>query len=291
MPSVSRCCTRSRRATCTSRRRAGGEARLSTLVTGKVIPGAAANTSAIGQGNGRTSSGGSAMRPKHSMWKGAAVLVAAVVIAACGARVDDTQVSAAGGGARTSGGASAAAQDQGVQPGEATAVGAAGTAASGSGTTGSGATGGPSTSVAATAPGDNGGATDVGVTATQISLGNISTLSGPVPGLFAGAVYGTQAWVAYQNSLGGINGRKIRLDVRDDQFDTGQNRAQTDEAIAKDFSLVGSFSLYDDAAIPEIEKAGVADLHIPLASAAQTSPNNFAVNPVKRGTPTGPWNL
>jgi ABC-type branched-subunit amino acid transport system substrate-binding protein len=142
-----------------------------------------------------------------------------------------------------------------------------------------------------TAAGDNGGATDIGITGTELRVGTIATLSGPVPGLFAGAVTGTQAWAAYQNSLGGIHGRKIKVDVRDDQFDTGQNRAQTIDAIGKDFALVGSFSLYDDAAVHEIERGNVTDIQIPLTTGLQQSPNNFAINPVRRGTPTGPWNL
>ena len=33
------------------------------------------------------------------------------------------------------------------------------------------------------------------------------------------------------------------------------------------------------------------DMFVPLATAAQNSPNNFSVNPVKRGTPSGPWEL
>ncbi|MCU1486141.1 MAG: hypothetical protein JWN67_2887, partial [Actinomycetia bacterium] len=44
----------------------------------------------------------------------------------------------------------------------------------------------------------------MGVTANQVTLGNVSTLSGPVPGLFQGAIVGAQAIVAYQNSQGGL---------------------------------------------------------------------------------------
>src|SRR5205823_2252557 len=95
---------------------------------------------------------------------------------------------------------------------------------------------------AAAAPaGGNGGATDVGVTANSITLGNVSTLTGPVPGIFAGAVYGTQAAVAYINSLGGIYGRTLKLETRDDQFDTGQNRAATIDLLGKSFAFAGSF--------------------------------------------------
>jgi len=118
-----------------------------------------------------------------------------------------------------------------------------------------------------------------------------SGAGGPVPGLFAGAVTGTQAFIAYQNSLGGVYGRKLELDVRDDQFDTGQNRAQTSDLIGKAFALIGSFSLYDDAGLPAIEQSGIPNIQVPLTQALQESPANFSINPVRRGTPLGPWNF
>ena len=228
------------------------------------------------------------------MMRGSRLFAAAAVVvvaASCGARVSDEQVRAAQ-GAGQSGGGQTSVIVGGDEPPEANSSGG-GNASGASGSTSDAAADAPS-SPAADAPvagGDNGGATDVGVTATEIALGNVSTLSGPVPGLFAGAVYGTQAWVAYQNSIGGINGRKIRLDVRDDQFDTASNRAQTIESLGKDFALVGGFSLYDDAAVPQIEKSGAAAVQIPLGPALQRSPNNFAINPVRRGSGSGPWAL
>ncbi|HEY3240069.1 MAG TPA: hypothetical protein VGL92_10930, partial [Acidimicrobiia bacterium] len=56
---------------------------------------------------------------------------------------------------------------------------------------------------AAPPAGGNGGATDVGVTADTITMGNVSDLGGPVPGLFQGGPYGTQAYFNYINSQGG----------------------------------------------------------------------------------------
>jgi ABC-type branched-subunit amino acid transport system substrate-binding protein len=230
-------------------------------------------------------------------------LIAASVVVmacACGARVSPEQVRLTQGSAKGPGTAVGAAADAGPQAaGPSATVPAAGgdapsTTVAGASTGGGTAAPGAApvaASSGATSTGDNGGATDVGLTGSQLRIGTVATLSGPVPGLFAGAVYGTQAWAAYQNSLGGINGRKISVDVRDDQFDTGQNRAQTVDAIGKDFGLVGSFSLYDDAGLREVEKAGVADIQVPLTSGLQVSPANFSINPVRRGTPLGPWQL
>jgi ABC-type branched-subunit amino acid transport system substrate-binding protein len=217
------------------------------------------------------------------------VLVALATLAGCGARVDQAQVTAAqrtagaagatpDGGAPAASSSGAASDTGGIQPGAGDTIPNSGG-------------GGANSTTTAPPAGGNGGATDVGITGDTITIGNVSTLSGPVPGLFAGAVLGTQAFVAYQNSLGGIFGRKLKLDVRDDQFDTGQNKGQTTDVIAKDFALIGSFSLYDDAALPAMEKSGIPNIQVPLTQGLQESPANFSVNPVRRGTPLGPFNF
>src|SRR4051812_8778945 len=206
-------------------------------------------------------------------WRVILLWSALLVLAACGARVTDEQRAAAvGNGAATgtpsrAGGSSASGSDAGKGLGSSSGNNGDPTAAT------VGGEGGRGGSTATTAfSGDNGGATDVGITGDTITLGNVVTLSGPVPGLFQGAAIGTQAWVAYQNSVGGIAGRKIKLEIRDDQFDTGQNRASTQDLIPKVFAFVGSFSLYDDAALPAMEQANVPDLQVPLTVGLQKSP-------------------
>jgi ABC-type branched-subunit amino acid transport system substrate-binding protein len=144
----------------------------------------------------------------------------------------------------------------------------------------------PTTSAPA---GGNGGATDVGVTASTITLGTVATLSGPVPGLFQGAVTGVQAWAAYQNSLGGIFGRTMRIDVRDDQFDAGQFRAGVQDLSTKAFAFVSNFSLYDDAGVAQITQSKVPDLGVAINATRNASPFNFSPNPVQPGGPLGPF--
>jgi ABC-type branched-subunit amino acid transport system substrate-binding protein len=233
----------------------------------------------------------------------------AFATSACGLRVSPTRLAQARNSQRVSvaaatGTESGPAQGTGADPGgsrglpagtsaragsAADTASAAGTASrTGAGTsTGSGASRNPD---AAAPAGGNGGATDVGVTATSISLGNVSTLTGPVPGIFQGAVIGTQAAVAYLNSAGGIYGRQFNLDVRDDQFDTGQNRAQTIDLIPKSFAFAGSFSLYDDAAINQIKSSNIVDTSYSLSDARRAIPNNFSVQPGHKGWRTGPLN-
>lgn len=228
----------------------------------------------------------------------------ALVATACGSRATPTQLATAR--ARTSGGAATAASATGPvaaasggtsEPGAGNAdtAGAAstgtagGSTSSGASATGSSAAAGPAQTAAAPA-GGNGGATDVGVTADTYTLGNVATLSGPVPGIFQGAVIGTQAAVAYLNSKGGMWGRTFKLDVRDDQFDTGQNRAQTIDLLGKAFAFTGSFSLYDDAAIQQIIKSGIPDVTYSLSEARRHITNNFSVQPGVKGWRLGPLN-
>ena len=218
------------------------------------------------------------------------VVVALSLTAACGARVTEQQVASLG--RSVSSGQSAAAEQTGT--GDSTASGggsAASSDASGPAqpqTSGGSAAAQQSSAQAST---DNGGSTDVGVTADTINLGQVTTMSGPVPGLFAGSAYGSLAYAAYVNSQGGINGRKLKIDIRDDSFDAAQNRAQSQDLVKKVFGIVGGFSTYDDGAVDAIQSAGTFDVQIPLTPALQHSPNNFTVAPAGRGGPTGFWNL
>jgi ABC-type branched-subunit amino acid transport system substrate-binding protein len=62
-----------------------------------------------------------------------------------------------------------------------------------------------------------------GVTATSISVGAISTLSGPIAANFSSAVPGVEAYFKMVNAHGGINGRKLILAYN---LDTGGNPTQ-----------------------------------------------------------------
>jgi ABC-type branched-subunit amino acid transport system substrate-binding protein len=216
------------------------------------------------------------------------VAVAAVahlmfVAVACGARVTPEQVTAAAGGQSGVGGSSGnaapsnldTASTSPMQPTQ--TIGATGVSR-----------GGPSAAGAAPATGDNGGATDIGVTGDTMTLGTVATLSGPVPGVFQGAVIGTLAAVAQQNADGGMYGRKFKLDVRDDSLDSGQNRAQTIDLLSTAFAFVGSFSSYDDAAAAQIERSGLPDVSVSLTPGRRSLSNNFSISPYPSpGAPTG----
>ncbi|MDX6267291.1 MAG: hypothetical protein QOD70_2031 [Frankiales bacterium] len=158
----------------------------------------------------------------------------------------------------------------------------------GAGSTGSTVQGGSSTTgpgaAASAPPGGNGGATAVGVTANSITLGAVTTLSGPVPGLFSGDVYGAQAYFAYVNSQGGIFGRQLRLEVADDQLDCGQNRTQHLAQAGHVFGWVSSLSLYDNCGAPVLQQhKDMSEVAVSFSTQAGGLKNSFSINPLVPG--------
>lgn len=239
-----------------------------------------------------------------------------VLAAGCGTQVDpdirrqaaDALLAPSGGGA--AGGGAGTAGDVGGSGADAVAGGAVdgttqggttqgGTTGTGSGATGgsggdAGAEGGGGGAGAAAPPGGNGGATDVGVTGTEITIGNVSSLSGPIPGLFEGAVSGTNAYMAYVNSTGGVFGRKLKVAVGDDQNECTANQNRYRDLTPKVFAFVGSFSVYDECSSQVVRSTPQIPLvQYALSPAANKLPNLFSPQPSVPGYATGPfeyWN-
>ena len=86
-------------------------------------------------------------------------------------------------------------------------------------------------------------ASDVGITPTQITIGNVVTLTGPVPGLFAGGAAGTDAYFQYINSQGGVNGRKLVLKTGDDGLTCNGYQTQLQSIGPSVFAFVGTWSV------------------------------------------------
>ena len=60
-----------------------------------------------------------------------------------------------------------------------------------------------------------------GVTAKTVTVGMLTSVTGPNASAYPGAVAGTRARLALQNARGGVDGRKIELVVGDDQSSPG----------------------------------------------------------------------
>ncbi|MEO7429673.1 MAG: ABC transporter substrate-binding protein, partial [Acidimicrobiales bacterium] len=224
------------------------------------------------------------------------LLVCLVLAGACGGRVTREQVLAEASQDGVTQGAAASARRTAADgtglagPADAGAVAPDASGGSGAGAAASGAGGtGGTAKAASTAPtGGNGGATDVGVTKDRIYLGNVSTLSGPVPGLFHGALVGAQAWAAMINSQGGIDGRLIEVKSGDDGLDTGRNKNAHKALKDSVLGFMGSFSVVDGGGVSELQGTNIPDVGVPLDPNRFTLPNNFAPVPVPPGWETGP---
>ena len=101
-----------------------------------------------------------------------------------------------------------------------------------------------------------------GITSTSITLGQIATVTGPVPGLFQGAFNGLDAWAAYVNSTGGVGGRKVTVVQKDDALDCNSYTNAIKALSTQVFALVGTFAVQDgcgigtltaDPTLPDIE--------------------------------------
>jgi len=125
-----------------------------------------------------------------------------------------------------------------------------------------------------------------GVSGSSIQVANVSTLS---LGLFKGAQVGTQAYLDYVNSTGGVNGRKISLDNADDAFTGAGNKQATQNALQNDFALVGNFSLEDSFGGAVLaQNPGFPDVSQVLDNATNKLPNVYSPIPLADGWASGP---
>lgn len=197
----------------------------------------------------------------------AATAVATLLLAGCGSRLPD---SAFVGSEQQQGGAQAAGGGAG---GSLPTPGAsADTGAGGQGSTGTGANGGDSTS--AQGGGGGGGTTgrgggstkntasDVGVTASTVTIGNIVSQTNAFdPRAFVGPLYGVVAYVDWVNAHGGVNGRRLELARCDDGGTGQQNTTCVHRLVDQDkvFALTGNAMLsYSGASY--VNSKGVPDV-------------------------------
>jgi ABC-type branched-subunit amino acid transport system substrate-binding protein len=128
-----------------------------------------------------------------------------------------------------------------------------------------------------------------GITSNSVTVGNVSIISGPIPGLFEGAAVGVKAYFNYLNAQGGVNGRKLNVVSYDDAFSGQQNAAETQQAVNSDFALVGDFSLFDNygckilAATP-----AMPDVSVTLDPGTNALSNDYSAYPLAQGAPLGP---
>jgi ABC-type branched-subunit amino acid transport system substrate-binding protein len=102
----------------------------------------------------------------------------------------------------------------------------------------------------------------IGITKHTITIGQIATIGGSDPGEFQNANDSLDAFVAYVNSRGGVDGRTIKVLHRDDAGDCNTYTSALTALTGSAFATVGSFSVQDgcgqqvltnDPTFPDIE--------------------------------------
>jgi ABC-type branched-subunit amino acid transport system substrate-binding protein len=128
------------------------------------------------------------------------------------------------------------------------------------------------------------------VTSKCVTVGNVSTIGGIIPGLFEGAEVGTDAYMSYLDSTqGGIDGHLIALDSQDDKFNGEANRAETQALVSKVIAFVGSFSLEDqDGGLILAQNPDVSNVSLSLSQSTLDLPNTVSPVPAIGGWQLGP---
>ncbi len=242
-----------------------------------------------------------------------AVLLLLLGTTACGARWDEEQTqavlarehtTAAGSSAAAAGTGSSAGASSGdtasTVPTAADTGGASTPGADGGGGDGGGAAAPASGGGAAAAPqaASGGGALPCaapsdapGVTDGEITVGNIATLSGPIPGLGEGGAAATRAYVAFRNATGGVCGRSIKLLAGDDGQDNGRYRSLVNDFNSKAFAIVGGLAGGDAGGIEIVKDTGIPVVSVPVSLDFHHLPTVFGINPpyADPNQPTGKY--
>jgi branched-chain amino acid transport system substrate-binding protein len=222
-------------------------------------------------------------------------------LAGCGTRLSDSAFAgaanpsavSAGGQSNTSGSGTGSSDLSGGSGGGTSSGGSGGSALTGGGSTatGSGGSGGgtgtgPNSSggsTGANSGGSSGGtntASDIGVTASTITIGNVTAINGALgPYAFGVTLPGLQAWVNGTNARGGVNGRKIILDTCDDSADGQQNLACATNLVSQKhvFAMIGNNTDACASSAKYEYQQGVPDIGFPLCNGYYMYPNMFSV--------------
>ncbi len=130
-----------------------------------------------------------------------------------------------------------------------------------------------------------------GVSDQEITVANIATLSGPIPGLGEAGAAATRAYVAFRNATGGVCGRSIKLLSGDDAQDNGRYRSLVNDFNAKAFAIVGGLSGGDAGGIEIVKNTGIPVVSVPVSLDFHHLPTVFGVNPpyADPNQPTGKY--
>lgn len=210
------------------------------------------------------------------------IAVTGLFVAACGARLDDDQLAAATAGPAGPATSGTLATGQDGAPRTTAAAGPGGAAV----TTAPASTpaGGPAPGADPAAPAAAcvpEGAPDVGVTEDQVTIGQVATVSGPVPGLGQTAINGVRAYAEFRNATtGGVCGRRLRVEAADDRLDTGVNRSETERLAGRALAFVGGWSVVDNGGAAILAGSGIPDVGLAISDERHAMAENFSTSPL-----------
>ncbi|HLY34936.1 MAG TPA: ABC transporter substrate-binding protein, partial [Jatrophihabitantaceae bacterium] len=128
-------------------------------------------------------------------------------------------------------------------------------------------------------PGSAKGATDTGVTDTEIHIGSIADVGwSAAPGLLQPIFDGADTFVGWCNAAGGINGRKIVLDKRDSAFSNFLPQVQ--KSCTSDLAIV-SMAILDDTGVDAWQKCGLLNFTAAtVGSKAANAKDMYPMTPI-----------
>lgn len=123
-----------------------------------------------------------------------------------------------------------------------------------------------------------------GITDTTVKIGSMGALTGALAFISVPFAHGMEAYLNMINDEGGINGRKIELIVKDDEFDPAKSLHAMETLIYDDqvFAIVGQGGTPNIMATMDIVKeSGIPSVYFGSGAAALTTagPNFFPVQP------------
>jgi ABC-type branched-subunit amino acid transport system substrate-binding protein len=147
--------------------------------------------------------------------------------------------------------------------------------------------GGGATSASTPSAGSSGAAVNTpGVTATSILLGTHQPLTGPAAPGYDEIAAASQAFFNYVNSNGGVFGRKIKLDIQNDQYNPADTTTVVKQLVEQDnvFAIFeGLGTPTHSAVVNYLNQQGVPDLFVASGCSCwnepATHPDTFGWQP------------
>ncbi len=121
-------------------------------------------------------------------------------------------------------------------------------------------------------------AADPGVTSTQIVIGTTTPLTGPASPGYKDITPAANAYFNYVNANGGINGRKIKYVVKDDQYNPALTKKVTSELILRDkiFLMYGALGTpTHSAVVADLNRRGIPDIFVNTGGTAFDNPAKY----------------